>query len=491
MNDIATRALASLHRPDLLISESLIGARWYRSECTLPVHDPATSTHIGSVYALPPAMADEAIDAASAALPGWSDRTPVERGGILRAWASLIRKNGQDLAIIMTAEQGKPLAEAEGEIAYGASFLDWFAAEGERAYGETPPSHIPGSQLSMQWQPIGVVVAITPWNFPSAMITRKAGAALAAGCTVVVKPAPETPFSANALARLAVEAGMPPGVLQVIHGEAIELTSRLLAHPEARAVSFTGSLEVGRQILSRSVHDIKRVSLELGGNAPFLVFADVDVNEAVAGCMAAKFATSGQDCLAANRIYVQRSIHDEFVEKFTARTKALRVGHGLDRTTDIGPMTRQSVTDKCFAQIHDAVDAGATLMAGSKDAHDGLFVPPAVLSGVSDSMPIAQEETFGPVAGILSFDEEEEVLTRANRCELGLAAYVYTNDLRRGLRATRALQYGMVAVNTPRFTGAPIPFGGWKRSGLGREGSSLGLNEFMEAKYVCFGNVAR
>ncbi|WP_105402656.1 MULTISPECIES: NAD-dependent succinate-semialdehyde dehydrogenase [Neorhizobium] len=491
MKGIASAALKNLQRPDLLERRAFLSGTWVARGETLGVVDPATGEHLVDVAACSLEDADAAVDAAKNAFLAWRDKLPVERGQILRIWGKLMRDNAQDLAVIMTAEQGKPLAEALGEISYAANFLEWFAAEGERAYGETIPSHLPGSRLSVQMQPLGVTVAITPWNFPSAMITRKAGAALAAGCTMIVKPAPETPLSALALAKLAQEAGMPAGVFQVLTGEAAPLARRLLEHTDVRAFSFTGSTEVGRILLTQSAATVKKASLELGGHAPFILFDDAKLSDAVKGCIGAKFATSGQDCLAANRIYVQRGHYDRFVDAFAKATLELKVGHGLEPRTDIGPMTRPSVAEKCRQQIAQAISAGARLVCGGQDSPlGGNFVTPTVLADVTDDMLIAREETFGPVAAILPFDDEQDVLARANATEMGLAAYVYTNDLGRAMRLTDRLEYGMIAVNTPKFTGASIPFGGWKQSGLGREGSRHGLLEYLEAKYVCFGNLA-
>ncbi|CAN7688816.1 NAD-dependent succinate-semialdehyde dehydrogenase [Neorhizobium tomejilense] len=491
MKGIASAALKNLQRPDLIERRAFLSGTWAARAETLGVVDPATGEHLVDVAACSLEDADAAVDAAKNAFLAWRDKLPVERGQILRIWGKLMRDNAQDLAVIMTAEQGKPLAEALGEISYAANFLDWFAAEGERAYGETIPSHLPGSRLSVQMQPLGVTVAITPWNFPSAMITRKAGAALAAGCTMIVKPAPETPLSALALAKLAQEAGMPAGVFQVLTGEAAPLARRLLEDTDVRAFSFTGSTEVGRILLTQSAATVKKASLELGGHAPFILFDDAGLSAAVKGCIGAKFATSGQDCLAANRIYVQRGHYDRFVEAFAKATRELKVGHGLEPRTDIGPMTRPSVAEKCRQQIAQALSAGARLVCGGQDSPlGGNFVTPTVLADVTDDMLIAREETFGPVAAILPFDDEQDVLARANATEMGLAAYVYTNDLGRAMRLTDRLEYGMIAVNTPKFTGASIPFGGWKQSGLGREGSRHGLLEYLEAKYVCFGNLA-
>ena len=491
MKGIASAALKNLHRRDLIEDRAFVNGAWVERDQMFAIVDPAGGDHLADVASCTLNDVDFAIDAASKAFAGWRDMLPVDRGDILRNWSARMRENAHDLATIISAEQGKPLAESLGEIDYAANFLDWFASEGERSYGETIPTHLKGSNLSVRMQPIGVTVAITPWNFPSAMIARKAGAALAAGCTMIVKPAPETPLSALALARLAEESGVPPGVLQVLPGEAAPLARRLLENTEVRAFSFTGSTEVGRILLTQSAATVKKASLELGGHAPFIVFADADLTEAVKGCLGAKFATSGQDCLAANRIYVQRSLYPRFVERFAEATSRLTVGHGLETGVDIGPMTRPSVAEKCRQQVAQALSAGARLVCGGQDSPlGGNFVTPTVLADVTDDMLIAREETFGPVAAILPFDDEAEVIRRANATEMGLAAYLYTNDLGRAMRLTDQLEYGMVAVNTPKFTGAPIPFGGWKQSGLGREGSRHGLMEYLEPKYVCFGNLA-
>ncbi|MCK1575088.1 NAD-dependent succinate-semialdehyde dehydrogenase [Bradyrhizobium sp. 174] len=488
---LATRHLQNLRRRDFIVGAAFIDGRWLAGEQRGVVVDPATGREIADVARCSAADMNLAIAAAERSFAVWRQVLPAKRGAILRSWASLMLDHSEELAILVTSEQGKPLAEARSEIAYGAGFLEWFAAEGERAYGETIPSHQLGSLLQVRMQPIGVAAAVTPWNFPVAMITRKAGAALAAGCPIIVKPAPETPLSALAVARLAEEAGVPPGVFQVVVGDQVELSAPLLRDTRIRALSFTGSTEVGRVLLRGAADTVKKMSLELGGHAPFIIFDDVDLLKAVKGAMAAKFATSGQDCLAANRIYVQRGIYNAFVEAFAAETIRLNVGHGLEPATDIGPMTKLSVAEKCKLHIDDAMARGARAFS-AKQSH-GLghnFVLPTLLSEVTEDMLIAHEETFGPVAAVLPFDSEEEVLTRANASEMGLAAYVYTDSVRRALRVSENIDFGMVGINTASFTGPPIPFGGWKQSGLGREGSRHGMEEFMELKYVCFGDLA-
>lgn len=488
---LAAGHLQNLRRRDFVAGAALIDGRWIAGEQRELVVDPATGEGVADVARCSAVDMTLAIAAAERAFAAWRALLPANRGAILRSWASLMLNHSEELAILVTSEQGKPLAEARQEIAYGAGFLEWFAAEGERAYGETIPSHKPGSLLQVRMQPIGVTAAITPWNFPVAMIARKAGAALSAGCPMIVKPAPEAPLSALAVARLAEEAGVPAGVFQVVVGNPIELSTPLLRDARIRALSFTGSTEVGRLLLEGAADTVKKVSLELGGHAPFLVFDDVDLGTAVKGAMAAKFATSGQDCLAANRIYVQRGIYGAFVEGLAEAITRLKVGHGLDPATDIGPMTKLSVANKCRIQIDDAVTKGARAISANQETSLGPnFILPTLLSDVTDDMLIAREETFGPVAAVLPFDSEEEVIARANANEMGLAGYIYTDNLRRALRLSERIECGMVGINTASFTGPPIPFGGWKQSGLGREGSRHGLAEYMELKYVCFGDLA-
>jgi succinate-semialdehyde dehydrogenase len=476
--------------PGLVRDRLFIGGQWLAAADgrTFAVTNPSNGQRLGTVASGGEKETLAAIDAARAALVTWRRWTPDARGAVLRRWAIAMRDAREDLAVIMTLEQGKPLSEARGEIDYAAGFLDWFAEEGRRAYGETIPSHLPGRMLLTIRQPIGVSAAITPWNFPSAMITRKAGAALAAGCPMIVRPADETPYSALALAVLAERAGVPKGVFSVVTGDAIEIARTLTRSETVRALSFTGSTEVGRSLLRDSASTVKRVSLELGGHAPFVVFDDFDVEQAAKLAVDAKFQTTGQDCLAANRIYVQRGIYTRFVEHFVTHTKKLKVGDGLEEGVILGPLISERAVARCEEQIRDAVAKGATLRCGgARHAAGPLFLQPTVLADVSDAMRISSEETFGPVAGIAPFDTEAEVIERSNATEYGLAAYVLTHDLSRSMRMAEGLEYGMVAANTVRFTGPPIPFGGMKQSGLGREGSRHGLDDYTQLKYVCLG----
>jgi aspartate-semialdehyde dehydrogenase len=479
-----------LKSPELFIEKAFVGGLWIEGEGSNAVFDPASGVQIAKTAKCGPDHVRDAVSAADDARYSWATTLPIERGKLLRKWASLIREHGEDLAIIITSEQGKPLKEARGEVEYGAGFLDWFAAEAERGNGQTMPSHKSGSSLRVVMQPAGVAVAITPWNFPLAMITRKAGAALAAGCPIIVKPAPETPLTASALATLSEKAGFPTSVFQVLTGDAPTLAKALIMDTRVRVVSFTGSTEVGRILLGLSAASVKKVSMELGGHAPVICFEDMPIEKAVDISLDAKFATSGQDCLAANRIYVHRSNYDRFVSLFAERVRYLKVGHGLDPSSDIGPMTKLSVAEKCRQHILDAVARGATMVCGAEHSLGQQFIAPTVLSHVNDDMLIANEETFGPVAAILSFETEDEVVARANNSEMGLAAYVLTQNLGRATRVSERLEYGLVGINTSSFTGPPVPFGGWKQSGLGREGSHQGMLEFMETKYICTGGLA-
>lgn len=465
-----------------------VGGKWCAAEsaATIQVNDPATGELIGAVPDLGVLETERAVDAAAEALAGWRALLPQARARRLREWHDLMLDNREDLARIMTLEQGKPLAEARGEIDYAASFLEWYAEEAKRLNGETITSHLPARQMTSRREPLGIVACVTPWNFPSAMITRKAAAALAAGCVVVARPASETPFSALALAELAERAGVPPGAFSVVTGDARTVVGALNRDPRVRAISFTGSTEIGARLISESAPTVKRMSMELGGHAPFILFPDVDLEEAVEAAVAAKFQTTGQDCLAANRLYVHSSIYAPFLERFVKRVKTLRVGNGFDEATKIGPLMHGRAIEKCAAQVADAQARGARLMAGGTvDTAGELFYQPTVLADVTPDMAISAEETFGPVAAVASFDDESEAIARANATEYGLVAYLYTHDHDRICRMTQALEYGMVAVNCVKVTGAPVPFGGVKQSGLGREGGLWGIEEFTEVKYVC------
>jgi succinate-semialdehyde dehydrogenase len=482
----ARNELSNLKDPRLFREQAYIGGKWTAAADgkVIAITNPASGARLGVVPALGAAETELAIAAAAKAFPAWRRLLPQERAARLRRWYELMIDARADLALLMTLEQGKPLAEAEGEIAYAASFIEWFAEEAKRVNVEGITPHLPNRQMSVRREPIGVVAAITPWNFPSAMITRKAAAALAAGCPIVVRPASETPYSALALAELAERAGIPAGVFSVVTGPAQPIVDALLASPTVRALSFTGSTEIGRKLLEGGAATVKRMSMELGGHAPMIVCPEVDLEDAVAGAVAAKFQTSGQDCLAANRIYVHASIYERFVERFAAYVKELRVGNGLEDGVEIGPLMHECAVAKCVSHVADAKAKGGRVLTGGERL-GGCFFTPTVIADATDEMLIAREETFGPVAAVFRFESEEEVIARANDTIYGLAAYVWSKDLNRVARLTSALEYGMVAVNCVKMTGAPIPFGGVKQSGLGREGSRHGLEEFTELKYVC------
>lgn len=481
-------AMARLADPRLFREFAFIDGRWRSaySGATVAVTDPAAGEMIGHVPDLGAAETREAIAAAHAAFPRWRALLPQERARILRTWHDLMLASREDLAVLMTLEQGKPLSEARGEIDYAASFVEWFSEEAKRVGGEMPASHLPNRLMTVRREPIGVVAAVTPWNFPSAMITRKAAAALAAGCAIVVRPASETPYSALALAELAERAGFPPGVFSVVTGAPEPIVGELCANPLVRAVSFTGSTEIGKRLIRQGADTVKRMSMELGGHAPFIVFPDAGLDEAVEAAVAAKFQTSGQDCLAANRIFVHAEIYEAFLARFAARVEALSVGNGFDPDVEIGPLMHERAVAKCQAHVDDALAHGARCLAGGKPHPlGGFFYTPTALADCDERMAIFREETFGPVAAIARFEDEAEVVARANDTRYGLAAYLYTRDHDRICRMTDALAYGMVAVNCVKMTGHPIPFGGMKESGLGREGGRHGLEEFTELKYVC------
>ena len=451
----------------------------------LAVRDPATGQIVAQVAVSGASEAGAAVDAAQAAFAGWAGMLPQERAAILHRWHALILSAREGLARIMVAEQGKPISEARGEIDYAASFVQFYAEEALRPNIEGVTSHLPHAEMELWREPVGVAALITPWNFPCAMITRKAAAALGAGCTVLIHPSAETPLSAVALAVLARRAGFPPGVVNTVIGDAATVTGVWTADARVRALSFTGSTEVGRLLYRQSAGTVKRLVMELGGHAPFIVFQGADLDRAVVEGIKAKFATSGQDCLGANRFYIHRPIYDAFCARFAAATAALTLGPGL-RDPDIGPLIHERQVAKQHAHIADALDHGARLLTGGQvDAQGPLFFQPTVLADVPDTAVIMREETFGPVAALTPFDSEDEVIVRANASEYGLIAYVHSLDPRRIYRVSRALQYGMVAVNRTKVTGAPIPFGGMKQSGLGREGARQGLEAFTEIKYVC------
>lgn len=453
---------------------------------TIDVENPSTGQVICSLVDHGREGVARMVSSADEALIGWRTLLPRDRGAFLMRWHDLIISNAEGLAALMTLEQGKPLQDARDEIAYAASFIPWFAEEGSRLYGETIPSHLPGKTMRVTHLPVGVVGAITPWNFPAAMLMRKAAAALAAGCPVVSIPSRVTPLSALALQMLADEAGLPEGVFQVVIGHGRELVAALCERTEVRAVSYTGSTEVGRSIMAHCAPTIKRVSLELGGHAPFIVFEDADLDAAVAGAIAAKFQTGGQDCLAANRIYVARPLYSSFVQRFTESARKLVVGDGFDPDVNIGPLASRPTLRKSREHVEDALAKGARLMCGGgQPAQGGLYFTPTVLADVTPDMKICSEETFGPVAALMPFDDEEAVIRMANDTEYGLVAYAYTSNAARAQSLPPRLEYGMVAINTAKLTGAPIPFGGVKQSGIGREGSRLGILEFTEPQYVC------
>jgi succinate-semialdehyde dehydrogenase/glutarate-semialdehyde dehydrogenase len=451
----------------------------------LNVFNPATGALIGSVPDMGEAETRRAIAAAERALPQWRAKTAKERAVLLRRWYELMLANQDDLGLILTSEQGKPLAEAKGEIAYGASFIEWFAEEGKRAYGDIIPSFQSDRRILVLKQPIGVAALITPWNFPNAMITRKAGPALAAGCTVVIKPASQTPFSALAMAELAVRAGIPNGVLNIVTGSAKAIGAELCANPVVRKLSFTGSTEVGRVLMRQCADTIKKLSLELGGNAPFIVFDDADLDAAVEGVLASKFRNTGQTCVCANRIYVQSGVYEPFAQKLAARVSEFKVGPGTEAGVNIGPLIDAAGLAKVEEHVADAQAGGARVITGGK-RHDlgGLFYEPTVLAGVSQRMKIAREETFGPVAPLFPFSTEQEAIDFANDTEFGLAGYFYSRDIGRIFRVAEALETGIVGVNSGIISTEVAPFGGVKQSGLGREGSKYGLEEFLEIKYV-------
>ena len=490
--DTIERSAIALKDPSLLRQQCYVDGKWIDADDggSMPVVDPATGMPVGTAPVMHAAETRRAIDAANRALPAWRSKTARERSAILRKWQDLMLANVEDLALILTTEQGKPLSEAKGEVTIGAAYVEWFAEEAKRVYGDVIPTIANDRRLVVVKEAVGVCAAITPWNFPCSMITRKVSPALAAGCTVVIKPAEATPYSAFALAELAQRAGFPPGVLNVITGDAPSIGGEMCANPTVRKVSFTGSTEVGRLLMKQVAPTIKKISLELGGNAPFIVFDDADLDAAAEGAIISKYRNTGQTCVCANRFFVHDRVYDAFTAKLVARVEALRVGPGTDSGVTQGPLINAEAVDKVDAHLGNAKAHGAKVATGGKrHALGGTFYEPTVLTGVTPDMQIFREETFGPVAPLIRFKDDAEVVELANRTEFGLASYFYSRDIGRIWRVAEALEYGMVGVNTGLITTEVAPFGGMKQSGLGREGAKYGIDEFIEVKYICFGGV--
>jgi succinate-semialdehyde dehydrogenase/glutarate-semialdehyde dehydrogenase len=485
--------MLKLKDPSLLSQRCYIDGQWCDADGgkTIKVTNPATGAEIGTIPNMGAAETRRAIEASARAMPAWAAKTAKERAVILRRWFELIMANQEDLAIIMTAEQGKPLAEAKGEVAYAASFIEWFAEEGKRLYGDVIPGHQPDKRLVVIRQPVGVVAAITPWNFPAAMITRKAGPALAAGCTFLCKPATQTPYSALAMAELAQRAGIPPGVFNILTGSATAIGGEMTSNPTVRKVTFTGSTEIGKKLMVQCAGTMKKISLELGGNAPFIVFDDADLDAAVEGALASKYRNTGQTCVCANRLLVQAGVYDAFARKLAAAVKKLRVGDGLAGVTEQGPLIDANALAKVEEHIQDALAKGATVVEGGKrHSLGGTFFEPTILANVTREMLVAREETFGPLAPLFKFDTEEQAVKMANDTEFGLASYFYTRDLARSWRVAEKLEYGIVGINTGIISNEVAPFGGIKESGVGREGSKYGIIDYTELKYMCVGGIS-
>jgi succinate-semialdehyde dehydrogenase / glutarate-semialdehyde dehydrogenase len=484
-----TQALADILKDKSLLKDKCyINGTWVEGEASIDVTNPVDERVIGSVPKLGQKETRAAIKGAETAQKLWAKKTAKERAGVLRKWFTLMMENQEDLAQILTAEQGKPLTESRGEIAYGASFIEWFAEEARRVYGETVPVPFPNGRAVVIKQPVGVIACITPWNFPNAMITRKAGAALAAGCAMVVKPAAETPLSALAMAELGERAGLPAGVFSVLTGSAREIGAEMTSNPIVRGLTFTGSTEIGRVLMEQSAPTIKKLGLELGGNAPFIVFDDADLDAAVSGAMASKYRNNGQTCVCANRLYVQEGVYDAFVEKLAVAVKKLKVGNGVEDGVTTGPLINPAAVKKVEEHIADALSKGGKLAAGGK-AMGGNFFEPTIITHVTADMAVAREETFGPVAPLFKFKTEEEVIAAANATEFGLACYFYSRDIGRVWRVGEALEYGMIGINEGIISTAEAPFGGVKQSGLGREGSRHGMEEYLEVKYMLMGGL--
>ncbi|WP_066261085.1 NAD-dependent succinate-semialdehyde dehydrogenase [Hydrogenophaga flava] len=491
--DMKTSPLSLLKDPSLLKTDGLINGEWVKGASRFDVLDPATGLKLADVANLGPADAERAIAAANAAWTGWKNKTAKERSIILRKWYDLLMANQDDLGRLMTAEQGKPLAEAKGEVAYGASFVEWFAEEAKRVNGETLPQFDNNRRLMVLKQPIGVCAAITPWNFPLAMITRKVAPALAAGCPVVIKPAELTPLTALAAAELAIRAGIPAGVLNILTADdqnSIAVGKVLCASDVVRHISFTGSTEVGRILMAQSAPTVKKMSLELGGNAPFIVFDDADIDSAVEGAFASKYRNAGQTCVCSNRLYVQEGVYDAFVEKFAAKVKTAKVGNGFEDGVNQGPLIEEAALQKVERHVADAQAKGGRVLVGGKRL-DGQFFEPTVVADATADMLCAREETFGPFAPVFKFKTEQEAIDAANNTEFGLASYFYSRDIGRITRVSEALEYGMVGVNVGILATEHVPFGGVKQSGLGREGSHYGMDDYVEIKYVCIGDVLK
>ena len=491
--DMKASPLALLKDPTLLKTDALINGHWVAGGSRFAVHDPATGQHLADVANLGPADAEAAIAAADAAWGAWKTKTAKERSNILRKWYELLMANQDDLGRLMTAEQGKPLPEAKGEVAYGASFVEWFAEEAKRVNGETLPQFDNNRRLLVLKQPIGVCAAITPWNFPLAMITRKVAPALAAGCPVVIKPAEQTPLTALAAAELALRAGIPAGVLNVITADSansVAVGKVLCASPVVRHLSFTGSTEVGRILMAQCAPTIKKLSLELGGNAPFIVFDDADIDSAVEGAFASKYRNAGQTCVCSNRIYVQAGVYEEFVQKFAAKVATAKVGNGFEEGVNQGPLIEEAALQKVERHVQDAVAKGGRVLVGGHRLQ-GQFFAPTVVADAHADMLCAREETFGPFAPVFKFETEAEAIAAANDTEFGLASYFYSRDVGRIFRVSEALEYGMVGVNVGILATEHVPFGGVKQSGLGREGSHYGMDDYVEIKYVCVGDVLK
>ncbi|MGE8541244.1 MAG: NAD-dependent succinate-semialdehyde dehydrogenase [Acinetobacter sp.] len=479
-----------LKNSELLKQQVYINGQWLDADDgkSLPVTNPATDEIIGRVPSVSAAQVEQAVQAAEAALEGWKQKTAKDRSALLRTWFNLIVENQEDLAVILSTEQGKPITESRGEILYGASFIEWFAEEAKRTYGDVIPHDKQGRRLVVIKQPVGVVAAITPWNFPNAMITRKVGPALAAGCTVIIKPASETPLSALALVALAEQAGIPKGVVNVVTGSSREIGGVLTTHPAVKKVSFTGSTGVGKLLMEQCSSTMKKVSMELGGNAPFIVFEDADLDKAVQGAIASKFRNSGQTCVCTNRILAHESIHDAFLEKLVAEVNKLKVAPAFEQGAEQGPLINEKSVEKIEEHIADAVGKGAKIVAGGKrHALGHTFFEPTVLSGVTQDMLVAKDETFAPLAPVFKFSTDAEAIQMANDTEFGLASYIYTESLSRAWKVGEALEYGMVGINEGLISTEVAPFGGIKESGSGREGSKYGIEDYMEIKYMCMG----